>query len=160
MKAGTKGDVLATRSQIITWINEESRKEHIGPSALKKASTSTIRRILVERAAQWAQTKTVTATPLYRAVAHVSLRNFLCNAACLHCVQWRFDCITVQFLIVVIIDAEFQVLFFDRSEAAVFAKLCCSDGDADQLCLLSLACLAVACRSRQLTHCSAKLATR
>ena len=125
---------------MITWIDEESKKEPIGPSALKKASKSTIRRILVERAAQWAHTKKVTATPLYRAVAHVSLRNFLCNAACLHCVQWRFDCITVQFIIVVIIDAGFQVLFFDRSEAAVFAKLCCSDGDADQLCLLSLAC--------------------
>ena len=90
---------------MIMWIDAESKKEPIGPSALKKASKSTIRRILVERAAQWAHTKKVTATPLYRAVAHVSLRNFLCNAACLHCVQWRFDCITVQFIIVVIIDA-------------------------------------------------------
>ena len=76
---------------MITWIDEESKKEPIGPSALKKASKSTIRRILVERAAQRAHTKKVTATPLYRAVAHVSLRNFLCDAACLHCVQWRFD---------------------------------------------------------------------
>ena len=80
--------MLPTRSQMIMWIDAESKKEPIGPSALKKASKSTI---LVERPAQWAHTKKVTATPLYRAVAHVSLRNFLCNAACLHCVQWRFD---------------------------------------------------------------------
>jgi hypothetical protein len=57
VKAGTKGNVLATTSQMITWIDEESKKEHTGPSAWKKASKSTIRRIRVERAAQWGRTK-------------------------------------------------------------------------------------------------------
>ncbi len=57
VKAGTKGDVLPSQSQMITWIDEESKKEHIGPFAWKRASKSTIRRILVERAAQWGPTK-------------------------------------------------------------------------------------------------------
>ncbi len=78
---------------MITGIDEESKEEHIGPSAWKRASKSTIRRILVERAAQWGETEKLTAKPLYRAVAHASFRNFLCNAACLHCVHWLFDCI-------------------------------------------------------------------
>ena len=126
MKAGTKGDVLASRSQIITWINEESRKEHIGPSAWKQASKSTIRRILVERAARWGKTKKVTAKPLYRTVAHVSFRNFLVNAACVHRAHTPLSphkaaiSNTDQFKIVVT-DAGFEILFFDRSEAAVLA---------------------------------------
>ena len=105
---------------------KRAKKEHIEPSAWKRASKSTIRRILVERAAQWGKTKKVTVKPLYRAVAHVSFRNFLCNAACLHCVHNPLSphkaalSNTDQFIIV-IIDARFQVLFFDRSEAAVFA---------------------------------------
>jgi hypothetical protein len=40
---------------MITCIDEESKKEHIGPSAWKKASKSTIRRIRVERAAPMGQ---------------------------------------------------------------------------------------------------------
>jgi hypothetical protein len=111
---------------MIAWIGEESKKEHIGPSAWKKASKSTIRRILVERGAQWGKTKKGTAKPLYRAVAHASLRNFSCNAAFLHHVHYLLSPLkaaisnTDQFKIV-IIDAGFQVHFFDRSEAAVLA---------------------------------------
>jgi hypothetical protein len=82
LKAGTKGDVLPTRSQMITWIDEESKQEHIGTSAWKKASKSTICPLLVERAAQWGKTKTGPAKPIYRAVAHTSFRNSLCNAVC------------------------------------------------------------------------------
>ena len=111
---------------MIAWIDEESKRDHIGPSPWKKASKSTIRRIFVERAAQWGKTKKVTPKPLYRAVAHVSLRNFLCNAACLHSVHNPRSphkaalSNTDQFKIVVT-DAGFEVLFFDRSEAAVLA---------------------------------------
>jgi hypothetical protein len=141
---------------MITWIDEESKKEHMGPSAWKRASKSTIRRILVERAAQWANRKKGTAKPLYRAVAHVAFRNFLCNAACLHCVHnllspHKATLGNTDQFIIVIIDAGVQVLFFDRSEAAVFAaastscqhwrkgraSLCCSDWDAAQALLVA-----------------------
>ena len=126
VKAATKDDVLSTTSQMITWIDEESKKEHTGPFAWKKASKSTISRILAERAAQWGKTKKVTAKQLYRAVAHVSFRNFFCNAACLHHVHHPLSphkaalSNTDQFKIV-ITDAGFEVLFFNRSEAAVLA---------------------------------------
>jgi hypothetical protein len=109
---------------MITWIDAESKREHIGPSPWKRASKSTISRILAERAAQWGQTKKVTPKPLYRAVAHVSFRNFLCNAACLHHVHNPLSphkaalSNTDQFKIV-ITNAGFEVLFFDRSEAAL-----------------------------------------
>jgi hypothetical protein len=111
---------------MITWIDAESKREHIGPSPWKRASKSTISRILAERAAQWGKTKKVTPKPLYRAVAHVSFRNFLCNAACLHHVHNPLSphkaalSNTDQFKIV-ITNAGFEVLFFDRSEAAVLA---------------------------------------
>ncbi len=42
---------------MITWIDEEGKKAHIGLSAWKKVSESTIRRIFVACAAPWAQTK-------------------------------------------------------------------------------------------------------
>ena len=119
--------IIATTLQpYLSWIDEESKKERIGPSAWKKASKSTIRRILVERAAQWGKTKKVTAKPLYRAVAHVSFRNFLCNAACLHHVHHplsphRAPLSNSDQCKIVIPDAGFEVLFFDRSEAAVLA---------------------------------------
>jgi hypothetical protein len=66
---------------MITWIDEESKKEHIRPSASKKARKCTIRVMLLERAAQWGHAKKGTPKPLYRAVAHASLRNvsFLFN---------------------------------------------------------------------------------
>jgi hypothetical protein len=90
------------------------------------ACKSTIRRILVERAAQWAQTKKGTPKPLYRPVAHASLLSFSCNAACLQCVNnppspHKASLSNTDAFNIVIIDAGFQVRFFDRSEAAVLA---------------------------------------
>jgi hypothetical protein len=118
--------VLPSKSEIIAWIEKESKKEHIGPSPWKKASKWTLNRIFSARGAQWGQTKKVTAKPLYRAVAHVSFRNFLCNAACLHHVHNPLSphnaalSNTDQFKIV-LTNAGFEILFFDRSEAAVLA---------------------------------------
>ena len=94
VKAATKDDVLSTTSQMITWIDEESKKEHTGPFAWKKASKSTIRRNPCRARRPMGRYEERNPTkPLYRAVAHASLRLFSCNAACLHCVHWLFDCI-------------------------------------------------------------------
>ncbi len=79
---------------------------------------------LVQHTAQWGKTNKVTAKPLYRAVAHVSLRKLLCNAACLRSVHPALSSDKAAFsntdqFKIGITDAGFEVPFFDRSEATV-----------------------------------------
>ncbi len=155
---------------MITWIDEESKQEHVGPSAWEKASKSTIRRNPCRARRPMGPYAERNPKPLYRAVTHASLRLFSCNVACLHHGHHPLSPLEAA------LSNTDQFLFFDRSDAAVLAAARRSlansgkKGVSDYVVVsgmlkkpcLSLSWLSLIAANRQLSEafCSGYLATR